>query len=156
MNRIICWTCFTLAISVLQFALLQRRSEFNQNQEKNDSQQKSRPMMNLTARMSSVVSSSTSWNPVKTWNGHQNPVKSVVVDDRSGQLDKLSPAGYSKLDYGHFWSSQEWRGVRLRRTIGQGNLMKLLRMMCYKFVIIMKMLFFRRKCVIRKIRRDDS
>ena len=32
-----------------------------------------------------------------------------MVDDRSGQPDRLSPAGYSKLDYGHSWSSQEWK-----------------------------------------------
>ena len=70
---------------------------------------KSRPMMNLTARMPSVVSSSTSSSPGKTWYGYQDPGKSVVVDDRSGQLDRLSPAGYSNLDYGRSWSSQEWR-----------------------------------------------
>ena len=63
---------------------------------------KSRPMMNLTARMPSVVSSSTSSNPVKTWYGFQDPGKSVVVDDRSGQPDRLSPAGHLKLDYGPF------------------------------------------------------
>ena len=68
---------------------------------------KSRLMMDLTARMPSVVSSSTSSNPGKTWYGYQNPGKSVVVDDRSGQLDGLSPAGYSKLDYGRSWLSQE-------------------------------------------------
>ena len=33
---------------------------------------KSRPMMNLTARIPSVVSSSNSSNPVKTWYGYQN------------------------------------------------------------------------------------
>ena len=70
---------------------------------------KSRPMMNLTARMPSVVSSSVSSNPVKTWCGYQDPGNSVVVDDRSGQPDRLSPAGYSKLDYGRSWSSQEWK-----------------------------------------------
>ena len=70
---------------------------------------KSRPMMNLTARTPSFVSSSTSSNPVRTWYGYQDPGKSVVVDDRSGQLDRLSPAGYSKLDYGRSWSSQEWK-----------------------------------------------
>ena len=32
-----------------------------------------------------------------------------MVDDRSGQPDRLSPAGYSKLDYGRYWSSQEWK-----------------------------------------------
>ena len=70
---------------------------------------KSRPMMNLTARMPSVVSSSTSSNPGKTWYGYQDPGKSVVVDDRSGKPDRLSPAGYSKEDYGRSWSSQEWK-----------------------------------------------
>ena len=30
-----------------------------------------------------------------------------MVDDRSGQPDRLSPAGYSKSDYGRSWSSQE-------------------------------------------------
>ena len=63
---------------------------------------KSRPMMNLTARMPSVVSSSTSSNPEKTWYGYQDPGKSVVEDDRSGQPEKLSPTGYSKTDYGSF------------------------------------------------------
>ena len=69
---------------------------------------KSRPKMNLTARMPSIVSSSTS-NPGKTWYGHQDPGKSVVEDDRSGKPDRLSPAGYSKEDYGRSWSSQEWK-----------------------------------------------
>ena len=51
---------------------------------------KSRPMMNLTARMPSVVSSSTSSSRGKKWYGNQDPGKSVVVDDRSGQPDKTS------------------------------------------------------------------
>ena len=70
---------------------------------------KSRPMMNLTARMPSVVSSSTSSNPGRTWYGYQDPGKSVAVDDRSGKPDRPSPAGYSKEDYGRSWSSQEWK-----------------------------------------------
>ena len=71
---------------------------------------KSRLMMNLTTRMPSVVSSSTSSNPVRTWYGYQDPGKSVAVDDRSGKLDRPSPSGYSKEDYGQSWSSQEWKG----------------------------------------------
>ena len=70
---------------------------------------KSRPMMNLTARMPSVVSSSTSSNPVRTSYGYQDPGKSVTSDDRSGKPDKPSPTGYSKMDYGRSWSSQEWK-----------------------------------------------
>ena len=66
-------------------------------------------MMNLTARMPSVVSSSTSSSPGERWYGNQDPWKSVVVDDRSWQPDRLSPAVYSKLDYDRSWSAQEWK-----------------------------------------------
>ena len=65
---------------------------------------KSRPMMNLTARTPSFVSSSTSSSPEKTWYGY--PGKSVLVDDRSGQPDRLSPTSYSKSDYDRSWSSR--------------------------------------------------
>ena len=70
---------------------------------------KSRPMMNLIASTPSVVSSSTSLSPGKRWYGKQDPWRSVVADDRSGQPDKLSSTGYSKLDYDRSWSSQEWK-----------------------------------------------
>ena len=70
---------------------------------------KSRPMMKLTARMPSVVSSSTSSNPARTSYGYQDPGKSVASDDRSGKPEKPSPPGYSKEDYGQSWSSQEWK-----------------------------------------------
>ena len=67
-------------------------------------------MKNLTARMPSVVSSSTSSNPVRTSYGYQDPGKSVASDDRSGKPEKPSPPpGYSKEDYGQSWSSQEWK-----------------------------------------------
>ena len=49
---------------------------------------KSKPMMNLSARMPSVVSSSTSSSPGKRCYGNQDPWRSVVADDRSGQPDK--------------------------------------------------------------------
>ena len=51
---------------------------------------KSRPMMNLTARMPSVVSSSTLSNPLRTWHGYQDPRKSVAAHDRSGKPEKTS------------------------------------------------------------------
>ena len=69
---------------------------------------KSRPMMNLFARMLSVVSSSTS-NPERIWHGYQDLGKSVAENDRSGKLDRPSPPGYAKEDYGQSWSSQEWK-----------------------------------------------
>ena len=68
---------------------------------------KSRLMMNLIARMPSIVSSSTSSRPGKTWYGYQDHGKSVVEDDRSGKPERPSPPGYSKEDYGQSWSSQE-------------------------------------------------
>ena len=70
---------------------------------------KSRPMMNLTARMPSVVSSSTSSNPGMTSYGYQDPGKYVASDDRSVKPENSSPPGYSKEDYGRSWSSQEWK-----------------------------------------------
>ena len=59
--------------------------------------------------MPSVVSSSTSSNPERTSYGYQDPGKSVASDHRSGKLEKPSPPGYSKEDYGQSWSSQEWK-----------------------------------------------
>ena len=70
---------------------------------------KSRPMMNLTARTPSVVSSSASSNPGRTSLGYQDPEKSVASDDRSGKPVQPSPPGYSQEDYGRSWSSQEWK-----------------------------------------------
>ena len=70
---------------------------------------KSRPMMNLTARMPSVVTSSTSSNPERTSFGYQDPGKSVASDDRSGKPEKPSLPGYLKEDDGQSWSSQEWK-----------------------------------------------
>ena len=101
---------------------------------------KSRPMMNFSARMPSVVSSSTSSSPGKRSYGNQDPWKSVVVDDRSGQPDRLSPAGSSKLDYDRSWSSQEWKSeVTAHDRSGKPD--KLLGMRCNKFVLIMETLF---------------
>ena len=70
---------------------------------------KSKPMMNLIARTPSFVSSSTSVSPGKRHYGKQDPWKSIVAEDRSGQPDKFSSTDYSKLDYDCAWSSQEWK-----------------------------------------------
>ena len=69
----------------------------------------SRPMMTLTARMPSVVSSSTSSNPVRISYGYQDPGKSVASDDRTGQPEQPSQPDYTQEDYGRSWSSQEWK-----------------------------------------------
>ena len=70
---------------------------------------KSRPMMNLTARIPSVVSSSTSSNPERTSYGYQDPGKSVASDDRTGKPVQPSQPDYSQEDCGRSWSSQEWK-----------------------------------------------
>ena len=78
---------------------------------------KSRPMMNLTARTPSFVSSSASSNPGRTSYGYQDPERSVPIDDRTGNLlCKMIDRGnlrdrhhYLQKDYGRSWSSQEWK-----------------------------------------------
>ena len=70
---------------------------------------KSRPMINLTARTPSVVSSSASSNPGRTSYGYQDPGKSVASDDRMGKPVQPSRPDYTQEDYGRFWSSQEWK-----------------------------------------------
>ena len=69
---------------------------------------KSRPMMNLTARTTSIVSSSASSNPVRTSYGYQDPGRSVLSDDRTGKPLQPSQPDYSQEDYGRSWSYQEW------------------------------------------------
>ena len=66
-------------------------------------------MMNLTARMPSVVSSSASSNPGRTSYGYQDPGKSVPSDDRTGKPVPPSQSDFSQEDYGRSWSSQEWK-----------------------------------------------
>ena len=70
---------------------------------------KSRPMMNLTGRMPSVVSSSASSNPGRTSYGYQDPGKSVPSDDRTVKPVEPSRPDYTQEDYGRSWSSHEWQ-----------------------------------------------
>ena len=60
---------------------------------------KSRPMMNLTARTPSFVSSSASANPERSSHGYQDPEQPVLETSRSN---------YSQ-EYGSSWSSQVWK-----------------------------------------------
>ena len=69
---------------------------------------KSRPMMNLTARTPSFVSSSASSNPERTSYGYQDPERHVL-DDRTGQRVEMSRSNYFQKDYSLSWSSQEWK-----------------------------------------------
>ena len=69
----------------------------------------SRPMMNLTARTPSFVSSSASSNPGRTSYGYQDPGKSAPSDDRTVKLVQPSQPDYSKDDYCRYLFSQEWK-----------------------------------------------
>ena len=80
---------------------------------------KSRPMMNLTARTPSVVSSSASTNPGGTSYGYQDPGTSVSCDDRTVKLVETSRSDYLQEDYGRSWSSQEWKWSCRARSIGE-------------------------------------
>ena len=90
MSGIICSNLFHIShfSSTDCTAAMAKRSQQDSGEER--VRAKSKPMMNLTARMPSVVSSSTSSNPGRTWHGYQDPGKSVAVDDRSGKLEKTS------------------------------------------------------------------
>ena len=70
---------------------------------------KSRPMMNLTARTPSLVSSSASSNPGRTSYGYQDPERHVPIDDRTVQPMETSRSDCLQKDYGLSWSSQEWQ-----------------------------------------------
>ena len=101
---------------------------------------KSRPMMNLTARMPSVVSSSTSSNPERTSYGYQNPGKSVAVDDRSRNLRDRHHQVIQKrimVDLGLLNSGT----VELQSTIDRRNLRQLLGIYCKKLTLIVRNLF---------------
>ena len=68
---------------------------------------KSRPLMNLTARTPSFVSSAASANPGRSSYGYQDP-EQPVLDDRAVKPVETSRSNYSQ-DYGSSWSSQVWK-----------------------------------------------
>ena len=82
---------------------------------------KSRPMMNLTARTPSFVSSSASSNPGRTSYGYQDPERDVL-DDRTVKPVQPSRTDYTQKDYGLSWSSSRVEKVELQSTIDRGNL----------------------------------
>ena len=101
---------------------------------------KSRPMMNLTARMPSVVSSSTSSNPVMTSYGYQDPGNLLQVTIDRGNLRIRHHQVIQKrimVDLGLLKSGK----VELRSTIDQGNLRQLLGIHCKKLTLIVRNLF---------------
>ena len=106
-NHLLCLFNISHVSSTVCSAAMAKRFQQDSGEERVTA--KSKPMMNLIARTPSVVSSSTSLTPGKRYCGKQDPWKSVVADDRSGQPDRLSSTDYSKLDYDRAWSAQEWK-----------------------------------------------
>ena len=100
---------------------------------------KSRPMMNLTARTPSFVSSSASSNPVRTSYGYQDPER-YALDDRTGQPVETSRPDYTQEDYGRSWFLKSGK-VELQSTIDRGNLRKFLGIHCKKLTLIVKNIF---------------
>ena len=99
----------TLAISVLQFAPLQWKKKASTRIRRRTSHSKIKTYDESQCEdaIGRVV-----FNFIKPGEEilrKQDPWKSVVADDRSGQPEKLSSTGYSKLDYDRAWSSQGWK-----------------------------------------------
>ena len=133
-NRLLCLFNIGHFSSTVCSDTMAKRSQQDSGEERVTA--KSRPMMNLIARTPSFVSSSTSVSPGK---------KHYAGEDRSGRpgketdlfeasdhycheqfMESFSSTNNSKLDYDCAWSSQEWKADALRRTIDQGDLIKLL------------------------------
>ena len=100
---------------------------------------KSRPMMNLTARTPSFVSSSASANPGRTSHGYQDPER-LVLDDRAGQPVETSRSNYSQKDMVYPGLHQSGK-VEMESTIDQGNLVKILGIHREKLTLIVDNIF---------------
>ena len=107
---------------------------------------KSRPMMNLTARTPSFVSSSASPNPGRTSYGYQDPGKSVPSDVERGNLCNRQDQIIHKrimVDLGLLKSGK----VELQSTIDRGNLREFLGIHCKKLTLIVRNLFSAGICI---------
>ena len=116
---------------------------------------KSRPMMNLTARTPSFVSSSASPNPGRTSYGYQDPGKSVPSDVERGNLCNRQDQIIHKrimVDLGLLKSGK----VELQSTIDRGNLREFLWIHCKKLTLIVRNLFSALEFAFCKVRRADS
>ena len=103
-NHLLCLFNFSHFSSTVCLDTMAKRSQHDSGEERVTA--KSKFVMNHIARTPSFVSFS--------------PWRFVVADDRSGQLDKLSSTGFSKLDYDFAWFSQEWKSeVTARDRSGQ-------------------------------------
>ena len=99
---------------------------------------KSRPMMNLTARTLSFVSSSASANPGRSSYGYQDPQK-PALDDRAEKPVETSRSNYSqRIVYPGLLKCGK---VEMESTIDQGNLFKILGIHWEKLTLIVENIF---------------
>ena len=145
MSGIICCACSISAISVLQCALLQWRSDLNKIQET----AKSRPMMNLVARTPSFVSSSTSVSKILGSPLLEKMDYGNLVRKQWASLQQIVQNRITTV-FGLLKSGK----LRLRRTINQGTLTELLGECCN--TSSSRSNSSQRKCAIRKVRRTTS
>ena len=99
---------------------------------------KSRPMMNLTARTPSFVSSSASVNPARSSHGYQDP-EQPVLDDRAGKpLKRQDQTIFRNMVHPGLLKCGK---VDMKSTIDQGNLIKILGIHWKELILIVKNIF---------------
>ena len=101
---------------------------------------KSRPMMNLTARTPSFVSSSASANPGRSSYGYQDP-EQPVLDDRAGKPVETSRSDYFTKGLWSILGLLKCGKVEMESTIDQGNLLKILGIHWGKLTLIVENIF---------------
>ena len=117
------WNHLLTLLNIIHFsstaciAAMAKRSQQESGEERVTA--KSRPMMNLTARTLSFVSSSASSNPGRTSYGYQDLGKSVLNDDRMEKLVEPSRPDYTQEDYGRSFFSRVEKWSCRARSIGE-------------------------------------
>ena len=157
-NHLLCLFNISHFSSAVCFAVMAKRSQKDSGEERVTA--KWRPMMNLIARTPSFVSSLTSVSPGKKYYGNQDPWN-PIDKKRKDRGDLITAQIYSKpliiTTMSNSWRAslqqifKNWittvlgllksGTLRPRRTIDQGNLIKLLGEWYNKFDLITKKFF---------------
>ena len=112
-NHLLCLFNISHFSSTVCSQTMAKRSQHDSGEERVTA--KSRQMMNLTARMPSDVSSSTSVSPGKRGYGSEDldiGIERMKASDyyyHEQFMESFSSASYSKWDGDRAWSSQEWK-----------------------------------------------
>ena len=159
MSGIICCACSILAISVLQFALIQWRSDLNKIQEKSESQQNRDLWWILLPGRRRSYRLQLQW--ARGRNITEGKIHGNQLQEKIDQGDPIKAQFYLKppinTTMSNSWNAslqqviQNWMTtvlgllksgkLKLRRTIAQGNLIKLLGEWYKKFDLITRKFF---------------